>query len=167
MVLAGCAAPAKTENMVTGAEPEAAVGAHSTLRHSIWLADVRGGQAANAVIRSDVGNAELQQALIESLRANHLLADQPDEARFNLSAELTELNQPDSGTDLTVTSKIRYEVRAHRSNRQILSMTVSAPYTAQLSDSVIVFERMRLANEGSVRENIRVFIDHFVRELAR
>jgi len=153
--------------MVVAAQPAAAIAPNSTLRGSIWLADVRGGQAANAVIRSDVGNAELQEALIESLRANHLLADRPDDARYSLSAELTDLDQPDSGTALTVTSKIRYELRAQRSNRPILKMTVSAPYTAKMSDSVIVFERMRLANEGSIRENIRVFVDRFVQELDR
>lgn len=153
--------------MVVAAQPAAAIAPNSTLRGSIWLADVRGGQAANAVIRSDVGNAELQEALIESLRANHLLADRPDDARYSLSAELTDLDQPDSGTALTVTSKIRYELRAQRSNRPVLKMTVSAPYTAKMSDSVIVFERMRLANEGSIRENIRVFVDRFVQELDR
>jgi hypothetical protein len=164
-VAAACAPPAKTENMIAGAPQSAALGASSNLRGAIWLTGVAGGQTAGAVIRSDVGNAELHAALLQSLRANGLLAASAHEARYGLSAELVELDQPGSGIDLTATARIRYEVRAQRSNLRIMALTVSAPYTATLAETVLVFERMRIANEGAIRENIRAFVARLIREL--
>ena len=39
-------------------------------------------------------------------------------------------------------------------NLEILKETIIASYTAGFSDSVVAVKRLRLANEGSARENI-------------
>jgi hypothetical protein len=40
----------------------------------------------------------------------------------------------------------------------VLSERVVSPFTAQFSDSFLAVERLRLANEGAIRENIRQFL---------
>ncbi len=41
---------------------------------------------------------------------------------------------------------------------EILKETIIASYTAGFSDSVVAVKRLRLANEGSARENIHEFL---------
>jgi hypothetical protein len=70
-----------------------------------------------------------------------------------------EVKQPLIGLDTTVTTTVRYVVVDTMSNQAVFDQVITTPYTAKLTDQFIGFERLRLANEGSVRENITKFID--------
>ena len=68
------------------------------------------------------------------------------------------LSQPAAGFAMTVTSHINYKVY-DPSGAPLLLQTVSAEYTAQFSEASAGFERLKRANEGSIRNSISQFLD--------
>ena len=78
--------------------------------------------------------------------------------RFRLEANMINLQQPMIGVDMTVTSKIRYRLTRVADNTVVFEREITAPFTAAFSSSFYGVERLRLANEGSIRENISQFI---------
>ena len=113
---------------------------------------------------SEVGNAEFHEALRLSLHANGLLGSEGQPAKFGLYAELMEVSQPLFGFDLTVTSNVHYVVTDTASGAVAFDEIITASHTATVGDAFVAVERLRLANEGSVKENIRVFIDKLLRQ---
>ena len=158
LMLAACASPARVGAMV-GA-PTVAVPANSPLKESILVNNVSGGQSTNPLWTSEVGNPEFQQALRQSLSAQNLLAG--NGARFWLDATLVELKQPLVGFSLTVTSTVRYSVTDTAMNRVAFDQTISAEYTATVNDAFVAVERLRLANEGAIKNNISKFLDQLL-----
>ncbi len=75
-----------------------------------------------------------------------------------------EVDQPFIGFDLTVTSSVHYIVTESASNAFAFDETITAAHTATVSDAFVAVERLRLANEGPIKENIRVFIDKLLRQ---
>ena len=128
------------------------------------LVTVTGGESTNPMWTSEVGNAEFREALRQSLRANGLLGGEGQPATYGLSAELMEVSQPLFGFDLTVTSSVHYIVTEVASNAVAFDETVTASHTSTVGDAFVAVERLRLANEGSIKENIRVFIDKLQRK---
>jgi hypothetical protein len=63
---------------------------------------------------------------------------------------------------MTVTAKVRYTVMAGDSPGAKFDETIETPYTAKLSDAFLGIERLRLANEGAIKENIKAFIAKLV-----
>jgi hypothetical protein len=122
--------------------------------------NVSGGQSTNPLWTSKVGNPEFQEALQQSLSAQGLLGQ--DQTRYRLDAMLMELKQPLIGFDLTVSSKIRYVVIDTTTNQMSFDQTVTADFTAGVGDAVLAVERLRLANEGSIKSNISKFLDQWI-----
>ncbi|MFM7779406.1 MAG: hypothetical protein ACKPB8_11735, partial [Alphaproteobacteria bacterium] len=104
----------------------------------------------------DISNSDLAEALRLSLSVRTMLASRDE--RFRLEANLIELNQPFMGFDMTVTSKFRYRLTRLADNAIVFEREITAPFTAAFSSSLIGVERLRLANEGSIRENISQFL---------
>jgi hypothetical protein len=99
-------------------------------------------------------------ALEQSLALHALTA--PDPGRYLVNAELVSLDQPFGGLDLTVTAKVHYTVVAIASQAVKLDTTIESPYTAQFGDALLGTERLRLANEGAMRENIAALIKRLI-----
>jgi len=59
---------------------------------------------------------------------------------------------------MTVTSHVNYKVYDSKAQPLVLE-TIDAPFTATVSDAFVGVERIRLANEGSIRANIGQFFD--------
>lgn len=159
VALSACASPARTSNMVVDrASSSAAATSGSPLVGAINLAEVSGGEPTNPMWTSEVGNAEFREALRLSLIANNLLSLAPAQARYNLTADLHSLSQPMIGLDMTVTAAVRYilvEMDSQTGEPALrFNELVTMPYTATFGDSPIGIERLRLANEGAIRENI-------------
>ena len=69
------------------------------------------------------------------------------------------MDQPLIGFDMTVTSHIAYSLVRNATQEAVLQETIVAPYTATVGDAFLGVKRLQLANEGSVRENVRQFLD--------
>ncbi len=160
--LAACAKPARVGGMVVARDAALhPAPADHPLHHAISLGEVDGGEETSLLSNSEVGNEEFAQALRLSLEAYDLLAPVPSASAYVLTGSLEKVAQPSGGLALTVTSTVTYrlmEVAGDKPPMLRYEDTVTAPYTAALSDSILMVERLRLANEGSIRENVATFI---------
>lgn len=162
-VLIAAAALGLLSACASGAKPEAMV-AHTTntnaptnpvLDGAMQVGAISGGSETSPMWMSQVDDAAFRTALEDSLRVHGYLAPSPAAARYTVDAQLLQLNQPMFGFDLTVTSSVEYVVQGPAERR---SMPVTAQGTATFSDSPLAVERLRLANEKSIKENIRSFL---------
>ena len=162
-LLVGCASPARIDQMAANV-PATTVDAK--LRKSIALSDVTGGKETNAMWTSQVASDDFRRALEISLERAGLLSKINSEGRFQLIADLSKLQQPLAGIDMTVTASVHYSLIERKSKKEIYRKVIQQPYTAKFSDAFLGAERLRLANEGAINANISAFIrDIFLLEL--
>lgn len=158
VLLAACAQPARVSQMVAPNVMAPVTASNPELLDSIAISDVKGGQSTSPLWTSQVDNPEFREALDRSLAFNGLLAADVTKARYAVTAELLELRQPLMGFDLTVTSRVKYSLQDRGSSAELFGEEITTPYTADFSSSLVAVERLRLANEGSIRESIRNFL---------
>lgn len=160
VLLAGCAAPARVDQM-TAAPPAASAGvpAASPLRNNIAIKDVTGGQDTNPLWVSNVGSAEFDRALEASLRGAGLLAATRQDGRYQLTAHLQKLDQPMFGASMTVTATVNYTLTERATGKVVFERALATPYTAAWNAAFIGSERLKLANEGAIRTNIQRLIE--------
>ena len=163
VLAAGCAAPARTDQMAIGAGAAGVATVPAALRGSLAIRDVTGGGETNPMWMSKVGSAEFARALEDSLRAVGMLAPNQQASRFLLVAHLEKLDQPMLGLDMTVTATVSYQVFERATGRDVFRRQLATPHTATVKDAFIGTERLRLANEGAIRANIMRLIDEVSR----
>ena len=156
--LAACAAPAKVSAMV-GA-PSVPMAANSPLKQSIQVTSVVGGQDTNPLWTSQVASGDFQQALQQTLNRQQILTTTG--ARYKLDVALVEVKQPFIGLTYTVTSTVRYTLTENPSGRVPFDQRITADGIATVSDSPLGFERLRLANENSIKANLSKFLDTLI-----
>jgi hypothetical protein len=61
-----------------------------------------------------------------------------------------------------VTAKVHYTVVAAISQTVRLDTIMETPFTADFSDAFLGVERLRIANEGAMRENIDAIIKRLI-----
>ena len=155
--LGACASPARPEAMTLLPSTIEAATPGDFGYQSIRVASVQGGGDTNPMWLSNVSNIEFKKALEGSLAATgYFRADGP----YSLTATMIDLQRPMAGLDLSVTSRVRYSV-VDQANAVVFDDTVAATGTAKFGDSLLAVERLRLANEASVRENIKAFVERF------
>ncbi|MEW5771269.1 MAG: hypothetical protein AB1831_13010 [Pseudomonadota bacterium] len=159
--LSGCASPARVDSMTVAGKPEQRIAA-SPLRDNLAIKDVTGGKETNPMWKSNIGSPEFEAALESSLRAVGLLAPRQG-GRYTLTAHMENVDQPFIGLSMTVTASVRYMVVERSTGKEIFNKVISVPYTASVSDAFLGVERLRLANEGAIRENISGLIDELFR----
>lgn len=158
ILLVGCAAPARVDQMVTSGQPAQRV-AQSVFRENVTVSDVTGGRETNPMWKSNVGSSEFSQALEGSLQAVGFLSPNRQRGRFSLVASLQNLDQPSFGLDMTVTATVNYLVKESASGKEVYQRTIALPYTAKWGDAFMGVERLKLANEGAIKTNITQLIN--------
>ena len=149
----GCAAPAQFENMTY----EGIIGTYdSELNGQIELAQVKGGSKTNPLWTSQISNEDFQRALEQSLVAQGLLSQN---GRFTLKATLIEVAQPWIGVNLKVATKVNYVMIDEAINDVLLDEVIEADFTATFSDAFDAVTRLKIANEGSAKANIKRFLE--------
>lgn len=93
--------------------------------------------------------------------AGYTAAD-ASKAKYSIDANLQDLKQPVFGLTFDVVSTVLYTVTADGKQSQF---PVVATGTATTSDAFIGIERLRLANERSIRENIKTFLNMLSEQL--
>lgn len=151
-MLAACSSGARIGAMTVPVSPDTLITSSSPAFKAITIANVSGGSETNPLWLSKVSNENFQEALQQSLALHAMAADKP--GRYWLTAELISLNQPFAGFDMTVTAKVHYVLSDTTGQPPRFDQTIETPYTANFSDNFLAAERLRLANEGAVRENI-------------
>lgn len=164
--LGACAAGARSERMVvTSAISPVAQGQPGY--QAFRLGPVTGGGATNPLWASNVGPEQFKVALEASLRAAGHLAEQPGAASYEVSAQLTDLDRPMAGVDMSVTTTVRYKAQSVSGGSPLFDNNVAATGTAKFGEHLIGTERLRKANEASVRANIESFIQRLRESLAK
>jgi hypothetical protein len=157
MALAACASPSRPEAMILGATPGLIASSGDLGYRSVTSVVVSGGSETNPLWTAQVSNEDLKTALEGSLAAAGYMGS--DGSPMVVTANMIALNQPLAGLDLSVTSRIQYSVT--RDGRVVFNDTVSATGTATMGEAFAAVERLRLANEKSIQENIKQFITRF------
>jgi hypothetical protein len=157
MALAACASPSRPEAMILGATPGLTASTGDLGYHSVTSVIVSGGSETNPMWTAQVSNQDLKTALEGSLAAAGYMGS--DGRPMVVTANMIELNQPMAGLDMSVTSRIQYSVTSD--GRVVFNDTVSATGTATIGEAFAGMERLRLANEKSIKENIKQFITRF------
>lgn len=157
MGLAACASPSRPELMVLPATSGLTASAGDLGYRSVTSVIVSGGSETNPMWTAQVSNEDLKTALEGSLAAaGYMGTDGPN---MVVTANMVELQQPIMGLDLSVTSRIQYQVTSN--GRVVFDDTVSATGTGTMSDAFVAVERLRIANEKSIQENIKQFLRRF------
>jgi hypothetical protein len=127
------------------------------LQHAMCVRDVTGGEKTNPNWISKVDNDGFKSAVATSLDTAGLSAG-TNSCSYPIDINLLGLSQPSLGFSYTVTSHVNYKVYDSTGKPYLLA-TVDAPFTATVSDAFLGVERMRIANEGSIRTSIQMFFD--------
>jgi hypothetical protein len=164
--LSACAEGARPDSMaLTTAPGVTAVAATDPGYKAFRVAHVDGGGKTNPLWESSVSSEDFQKALESSLRATGLLADDPAAAKNEITANLQDLKRPIVGLDMTVTSKVHYSAKVAGDQKVIFDDVVAASGTAKFGDALIAVQRLQLANEASMKENIKAFIERLRKTL--
>ena len=156
--LTGCATAARSDAMVASTGIVIATTASAKILGNVAIGEVTGGSTTNPMWMSKVSSAEFEKALEASLRDAGLLNANRSAGSYRLLAALREVKQPMIGLDMTVTASVDYQLVDRATGVSIYSETISTPYTAKMSDAFLGTERLRLANEGSIRSNLKRLI---------
>ena len=156
LLLAGCATAADPERMavtqgvVTTTFPV-------SLQHTMCVRNVSGGEETNPLWFSQVGNAGFREALINTLSDTRLLSPE-NSCKYLVDVNLLGMSQPTAGFAMEVTAHANYKVY-DSAGKPVLLETISAAYTAEISESIIGVIRLKRANEGAIRASISQFLE--------
>lgn len=156
LVLTGCAAPARIEQMSINSSSVQAVNA--PLKKSIGVSEVTGGKETNPMWASQVSSESFQRALEMSLRNVGLSEPLLSANRYHLTADILQVSQPMMGLDMTVTANVRYSLIDTMTRKEVFSKVIAGTFTAKFSDAFVGTERLKLANEGAAKTNIQLLV---------
>jgi hypothetical protein len=150
-ILSGCATPAKVANMtpseisITNKHP-----------HTVSTAVV-GGEETSSLGMSKVSDTRFQKALTNAILESAVFSDVVSigGSDYHLRVVITNLGQPMAGFDMTVTLTSHWELTKQGDSRPFWQSFVSTKYTATVGDAFVGVERIRVANEGAARANIK------------
>lgn len=152
--LTGCATSASQNAMSMGIGDIPAK-LNPELKGNVSIRNVSGGQDTNPLWISKVDNQGFKSALEQSLIAIGYMAPRGSTAKYQVDATLQNLEQPSFGLTFDVKSTVTYAVNSENGQK---IFPVTATGSASTSDAFIGMERMRIANERSIKENIKFFI---------
>lgn len=156
--LTACASGARPDNMAFTDTVGAPVAPTDPGYRAFRVVHVDGGSKTNPLWMSSVSSEDFQKALESSLRSVGLLSDDPGKAKVEITANLQELHRPLAGLDMSVTSKVHYSAKSTTDQKVIFDDLVAATGTAKFGNALIAVQRLQLANEAAMKENIKAFI---------
>lgn len=136
------------------------------LEGAIAIGAVSGGEETNPLWTSEVGNEAFRAALDQTLMLVGARARNDSRATYRLDADIVGVDQPLLGTDLKVTSTVQYTMTPLAGGKPFSTLVIES-FVATTADAFFGVERLRLANEGSMRRNIETFIDRLIEYYSR
>lgn len=158
-VLAGCATPAAVEQMAVSLP---IIQTNPALKNGVAVAEVTGGRETNPMWTSQVSSDAFRRALEQSLQNAGMFSKIVAGSQYQLVADLTRLDQPMMGFDMTVGTTVRYSLIETQTRKEVYARVIQVSYTAKVSDAFIGSQRLKLANEGAVKTNIQAFVNDLI-----
>jgi len=160
--LGACAGGPRLEAMVPDVALNAVISEDSPLWKSTSIGEITGSAKTNKLWKSKVSEQVFENALRQSLGLHALLSD--GGGKYKVSAKLKELRQPFLGLDLAVTARVEYTVTRISDNAVVFDREITKTHKSTLKDSYVFSDRLKLANEGAIKENIKKFIGAYIEE---
>lgn len=152
--LVGCATPASQQAMSVSMQDIPAK-LNANLKDQVVVRNVTGGKETNPMWTSQVDAQSFKGALEKSIAMAGYKASDANKAKYSIDADLKDLKQPMFGFTFDVVSTVLYTVTGDGKQSQI---PVTATGTATTSDAFVGIERLRIANERSIQQNIKMFL---------
>jgi hypothetical protein len=148
--LCGCATASKPDAMVV----HIVVPVHKSAG-DVSVA-VSGGKETSKMGASQISDDAFAQALRESIdQAGIFSSVSTQGGRYRLTGFIGKVDQPLIGFSFTVKMEVSYALKDTQSGSTVWTKDINSEYTAKASAAFAGVERLRLANEGAARENIR------------
>lgn len=152
-LLVQCAAPATIEGMtVKDYKSQTQIG------DKIFIKPVIGGKKTNPLGASRISNENFEEAFKKSIlesnvfsKISTIMADD-----WVLEINLIAVDQPSFGFTFTVKTVIEYKL--YYKNELVLKKNINQSGRATMSDTFFGVKRLRLANEISARNNIKMLL---------
>lgn len=149
--LSGCASPAAAKAMVPNSIP--------ILQRHPYTVSVRtqGGSETSAMEISNISNDDFAKAIEESIIKSGLFTQviQTQDSNYLLNVTIIDISKPWFGLNSTVSMEAAWSLVNTVSKDIVMRESIKSSYTATIGDALIGVTRLRLALEGSARENIR------------
>ncbi len=151
LIASGCATASKPTAMV--AETMSVSNQHAA---SVSI-EVTGGSETSSMGASNISNRDFAEAIRTSISQSGLFTDisSANLADYRLTADIVELNRPMFGTSFTVDLEVTWRLRRTSDTYVVWEKAIASSFTATMGDAFSGATRLRLANEGAARENIR------------
>jgi hypothetical protein len=153
-LLVGCATPATQQAMSISAQDVVST-PNPQLKGQLVIGTVSGGKETNPLWSSQVDSEGFKGALDKSIAVAGYQAPNGTSGKYRVDAVLQDLDQPLMGFTLDVVSKVLYTVTGDGKQQQF---PITATASASPSDAFIAMERLRIANERSIKANIKQFL---------
>ena len=160
--LSACASGPRLEAMVADVATSAVIAENSPLWKSTSIGKVTGSAKTNKLWKSKITKKVFKDVLRQSLSLHAILSEGNE--KYRIAATLKELRQPFLGLELTVTTRVDYKVTRIRDDVLVFDREITQTHTSTLKDSYVFSDRLKLANEGAVKENITKFIQAYIAE---
>lgn len=151
LLLGGCATASKSTDMVT------AVTVPVTKHPESLSVAVTGGSETSSMGASKISNGDFAEAVKTSVTQSGLFGkiSPAGSSDYDLTVQIVRLDQPVFGASFTVTIETTWRL-THRSDQKLVwQKAIITPFTATMGDAFVGVTRLRLANEGAARENIK------------
>lgn len=148
---AGCASPAKPEAMVPRQFNIAREHPYTT------SLSVTGGKETNPMGKSEISSDAFAQAVADSIERSGVFTSVIDGggSDYKLDVSLVEVISPTFGFDMTVTAVTEWRLTEVAGGNVVSEESISTPFTATVGDAFAGVARLRLANEGAAKANIK------------
>ncbi len=148
--LAGCASSSKPENMVAGV-----IQAGKTQPYSVSV-NSSGGRETSKMGASQIADKDFVEAIKQSITANKTFdaVVEGDAGQYALSVAIVKLQQPMIGLDMTVKMEAAWQLRK-QDGKVVWEQVINSEHTATVSDAFAGVARLRMANEGAAKANIK------------
>lgn len=156
----GCATPAQPMAMVPASATVARKYTGSVVLSS------QGGLPTNPMNMSDISNEDFTTAVVSSLDKFGLFSSvvRAGDGDYRLDVRLLKLNRPMfGGFDMCVSMETYWKLIRTSDGKVLFAESVHSSYTATVSDALVGIVRLRLASEGSARENIKSAVERLSR----
>lgn len=150
-LLSGCATPARSVNMIPDSYQ-----VKNRYNYSVELR-VEGGKKQTFMDGSQITNEGFKGALEEAIRKSEIFSkiSEGNNSEYLLAVQIITLDRPLVGIKHEVKLATNWKLINLKSQEKIWDEFIVSSYTATPSDSISGITRLRLANEGAARENIK------------
>lgn len=148
----GCAAPIAREAIVPGSF-------ETKIKHSQSVsAEVTGAEAAGSRVSDDV----FTEALIESITKSQVFSRAikgKKGGEYQLDVTVIKVERPMMATNVTIKMEAGWTLRRADTGAVVWQESIRSSHTATMGDALVGATRWRLAEEGTVRNNIKTGLD--------